>query len=217
MGMSPIKEAAIKSQPHIISTILLVLLLSACASIQDIICKPAADTSSPLTAASLPTTAVLNTPEPADCSNPLWPVSMDAAWVYQVTSLDGQSLGTETWQVTSLTQGVDGTAFTVHVTSSDGESDSQYLCMDGAIFDPAGNILLPPVGSLVPEFPVLRQSGESLVYTGASQVLTPAGTFSAHGFIVLPGGTMDTYWSEGVGLVQVNSGTSMILESFTLP
>jgi hypothetical protein len=215
--VSAIKEAAIKPQHSILSTLLLVLLLSACASIQNIICKPAAGTANPLTAASLPTTAVLNTPEPADCSNPLWPVSLDATWTYQVTSLDGQSLGTETWQVTSLTQGVDGTSFTVHVTSSDGESDSDYLCMDGAIFDAAGNILLPPVQSLVPEVPWQRQSGDSLVYVGASQVITPAGSFSAHGFIVLPGGSMDTYWSEGVGLVQVNAGTSMVLESYSLP
>ncbi len=191
--------------------------MSACANIQNIICKPATGTTNPLSAASLPTTAVLNTPEPSDCSNPLWPISLNNTWVYQVTSLEGASLGTETWQVTSINQGVDGTQFTVHVTSSDGESDTEYLCMDGAIFNSNGDILLPPVGSLVPQEPWQRQSGDSLVYVGGSQVITPAGTFNAHGFIVLPGGSMDTYWAEGVGLVQVNSSTSMVLESYTFP
>lgn len=215
--MSPIKEAAIKPQHSILSTLLFIVLLSACANIQSIICKPGVVTAKPLTGASLPTTAVLNTPEPSDCSNSLWPINLDATWVYQVTSLEGASLGTETWKVTSINQGVDGTQFTVHVTSSDGESDTDYLCMDGAIFNTNGDIMLPPVDALVPQAAWQRQSGDSLVYVGASQVITPAGIFNAHGFIVLPGGSMDTYWAEGVGLVQVNSATSMVLESYTFP
>jgi hypothetical protein len=207
-----------KSHITFISLVFLALLLSACGPIQSIVCPPAGSTSEPLLSASLPTTAVLNTPEPsADCTNPLWPVSLDATWVYQVTNLDGESLGTETWQVSALTKGNDGTSFTIHVTASDGESSVNYLCMGGAIFDTAGNILLPPADALVPQTSWQRQAGGDLAYVGPSQVLSPAGTFNARGFIVLPDGSMDTYWVEGVGLVQVNSTTSMILESYIIP
>ncbi|MEJ5241104.1 MAG: hypothetical protein WHS87_07900 [Anaerolineales bacterium] len=155
------------------------------------------------------------------CNNPYWPVKVGATWAYEILNMMGNSEGTETWEITSVSNEPEGVRFTVHKTSPFGSGDSTYLCTpDGAIHQEDSNmldILLPPVDEFVPRKTWPGKSGSSLLFVGMEQQSVPAGTFTTARFTLLPNGYTNYYWAEGVGLVAGMGDLSRVLKSYTIP
>jgi hypothetical protein len=154
---------------------------------------------------------------PAGCTHPYFPLKVGAVWVYDLLNMMGFGEGTETWEVVDSSSSGEMTIFTVNVTGSAGSGSESYTCQSNGVYNSRNEIVLPPTGEYTPSAQWWLSADSTLLFVGFESVSVPAGTFQAARFTILPMGFSNTYWAEGIGMLQLCTERCKALTYYSIP